>query len=424
MKIFLKKMVLWILRRLAKRRIKNFKGKVVAVTGSVGKTSTKDAIFAILNTRMRVRRSKKSMNSEFGLPLTVLDIDSGYNSAVKWGWLLLKALYHSLMRDCSEVLLLEFGVDKPGDMKYLTSIVHPDVAVITKIAPVHLEEGQFKNVEEIFEEKSKIVEKLKENGKAIINTDDPLLVKFAKKLPSKTLISVGSDKNCDFKFSKVKSSIEGISFIAQHDHAGYEARLGVLGEQHVYMSMLAIACASLFGFDTEESLKCLENFKLPPGRMSVIEGENNSTILDSSYNASPEAVKEALKTLKDVAGKKRKIAVLGNMNELGEKSEELHAEIGVLVPNFADILLTVGSTAKLIAENAIKKGMDEKDVFSFGSAKDAADFFKKKIQKGDIILVKGSQNSVRLEIFVKEIMANPEDAPTLLVRQEAEWRKK
>jgi len=434
MKNFLKKIVLLVLKRLAIDRMKKFKGKVVAVTGSAGKTSTKDAIFAVLNTQFKVRKNDKSMNSEFGLLLTILDIPSGFSSALTWSWLLLKAAFNSLFRDYSEILLLEYGVDKPNDMDFLTSVAKPDVAIMTNIYPVHLDEGQFENIEAIFSEKSKIAHALKANGKLILNTDTPLLYDFAKNFPKKGVITFGKNEEADYLISSPKTSLEGVNFMITHHDIKMQVSAPVVGGYQSYVLTPAIICADLFGIPLQNALNTLTKFRLPPGRMNVIEGINGSTILDGSYNASPEVVKEALKVLKDLGkevdtglakGEKphRRIAVLGNMNELGDDAKTLHEMIGAETKESADMLITVGGNAKLIGEIALGKGMDEKSVFYFNTALEAADFFKKKIEKEDIILVKGSQNNVRLEKFVKEIMAHPEDSKKLLVRQEKVWEK-
>ncbi|MDD3861610.1 MAG: Mur ligase family protein, partial [Candidatus Gracilibacteria bacterium] len=178
MKKFLKKIVLFILKKLALRRLRKFKGKVVAITGSIGKTSTKEAIYSVLNSRFKVKATKKSMNSEFGLLLTILDVESGYSSACKWSWLLLRAFYNSLLKDHSEILLLELGVDKPGDMDFLTSVVKPDISIMTNIFPVHMEAGQFDDLQAIFDEKRKIGDNMKEDGVAVLNIYNPFLAMF------------------------------------------------------------------------------------------------------------------------------------------------------------------------------------------------------------------------------------------------------
>jgi UDP-N-acetylmuramoyl-tripeptide--D-alanyl-D-alanine ligase len=420
-KKILRKLVLFELKALAKRRMRRFRGKVIAITGSVGKTSTKEAIFSVLNSRFKVKKNKGNMNSDFGIPLTILDIDSGFSSATKWSWRLLKAYLHSFMRDHSEILLLEFGIDKPGDMDFLLSVVRPDVAVFTGVAPVHMDDSQFKTIEDIFHEKSKLVEGLREKGVAVLNNDDEMVKKLIKSRRGRNTVTFGKDRTADFWASQVKTSLDGLDFVLHHDNKRYSFNSKAVGECQVYSVLSAICCGVLSEIPIEEMADAVKSFSPPPGRMSVIKGVSDSTILDSSYNSSPIAAKEALKNLSTLGENKRKIAVLGNMNELGENSKQLHFDLGKNIFESADVLLTVGSDAKFFAEGAVAEGFDKKMIHSFMSAKEAADFFKDKIKKDDLILVKGSQNRVRLERFVKEIMAFPEEAPKVLVRQGKEW---
>lgn len=406
---------------MAGYRLKRFRGKIIGVTGSVGKSSTKEAIYTVLNTQFKVKKSKKNMNSDFGLLLTILDIESGFSSATKWSWFLLKGFFNCLMRDHSEILLLEFGIDKPGDMDFLVSVVKPDVAIITGISPVHMDDGQFETLDEIFKEKIKLVGALKDHGIAVINIDNDVLAGFAKKIGKKGAITFGKIREADFWASQVKQSLEGLDFILHHDNKRYNVHSSVIGDYQVYIIMPAIICATIMKMPIENALKAIEKYILPPGRMSVIPVINEAVILDSSYNASPEAVKKALETLSEVAGNRRKIAVLGNMNELGKHSQIMHEMIGEIVPGCADVLITVGDLAVIFAEKAKEKGMSEKNIFSFKTSLEAAGFLADKIKKNDIILVKGSQNNVRLERFVKALMVNPEQAKELLIRQEPAW---
>lgn len=424
MKGVAKKLVLRLLKSMAKSRMKRFKGKVIGVTGSIGKTSTKEAIYTVLNSRYKVRKNKKSMNSEFGLLLTILDIESGFSSATKWSWYLLKGLWHSLARDHSEILLLEMGVDAPGDMDFLLSVVKPDIAVLTGVTHTHLDEGQFADPDSVFAEKRKLVDALKENGKAVLGMDNEYCVKLAKELKKREMIGYGTSREDDFWASQIKQSLEGMEFILHHEAKRYDVKVPILGKYQVQVLMPAIICGTLMGIEIEDCCEALKRFELPPGRMSVIPAIEGATMLDSSYNSSPLALEAALELLKALGEKHRKIAVLGNMNELGNHAAELHEKVGEKVPGAVDILLTVGSNAGLIAEAARAKGFDGKNIFKFGSANEAADFFKDKIRKGDLILVKGSQNKVRLERFVKELMATPERAKDLLVRQERMWQAK
>lgn len=422
MKSIFRNFVLKILKFLAKKRLKKYRGKIIAVTGSIGKTSTKDAIYKVLNTQFRVKRSKKSMNSEFGLLLTILDIESGYSSAGKWLWYLSKAFIHSLSVDTSEVLLLEYGVDKPGDMDYLLSVAKPDIAVVTAVAPVHLAEGQFSSLDEIFSEKSKLPLSLREDGVAILNTDNEFLESLSKKIPKRRVYNYGKNPDASYRISAVHTELAGTRFSLFYKDERVTIEAPIIGEFQAYVLSPAYICAKIFGMKEEDILDALKRFSLPPGRMNVIEGVKNVRIIDSSYNSSPDALKEALALFKAVAVKdQRKIAVLGQMNELGVQSKELHAMIGEIVPKYADLLVAVGGDAKYFVQGALNKGMSEKNLVYFPHVKEAIEYFKKEIKEDDLIIVKGSQNRVRLEKFVKEFMLRPELAKDLLVRQEKEW---
>lgn len=424
MKNLAKKLVLFLLKSMARFRLKKFRGKIIAVTGSVGKTSTKEAIYSVLNTAFKVKRSEKSMNSDFGLLLSILDIESGFSSAAKWGILLIKGFLHSLKRDYSEILLFEMAVDKPGDMDFLTSVVKPDIAIITNVFHTHLDSEQFRDLQDIFAEKSKLIKALKPGGKAVLNLDNPFTANLARGRNKQDTVTYGKDNKADFWASRINQSIDGMSFVLNHGDEKYEVKTGVIGGFQVSVIIPAIICGVLLGMPLADSVAAVERYSCPPGRMTIIPAIKGAVILDSSYNSSPAALKEALMVLKDLGADKRKIAVLGNMNELGTESEHLHKTIGEFVPFCADLLITIGNNAKFIAEAAYQKGLDKKSVFSFDSATAAADFFKDKIKKDDLILVKGSQNKVRLERFIKALMAHPEDAKDLLVRQEKVWEEK
>ena len=424
MKRFLRAVVLFLLKAMAKRRMKNFKGKVIAVTGSVGKTSTREAIFKVLNSKFKVKRSLKNMNSDFGLLLTILDLKSGYSSAAKWSWYLTKGFYNSFCKENSEIMLLELGVDKPGDMDFLTNIIDTDYTVVTSIAPVHMGEGQFQNLQEIFEEKTKIVKSLKKTGKVILNIDNGHLEDFYNSYNSHQKISYGVHEEADYQITNTANSLEGVSFSLKWPEEHQEFHANVLGGFQAYVLTPAIIVGLEFGFTVEEMITAIKRFSLPPGRMSVIKGLNDSVILDSTYNSSPVSLKAALKLLGELGHNKRKVAVLGNMNELGDDSIIKHEMIGKTINNYCDLLITVGKDAKSIAKTALENGLDENNVFSFTYNKEAVEFFKDKIDKDDLILVKGSQNRIRLERFVKEIMKHPEDAKELLARQDKSWKAK
>jgi len=424
MKNFIRKIVLFVLRRYAKRKLKRFKGEVICVTGSIGKTSTKDAIFTVLNTKFKVLRNEESMNTDFGLPLTILGLKSGYKSGLKWAWLIIKGFFTSFTKMYQEVIVLEMGVDKPGDMDYLLSIIKPDIAVMGPVAPVHMDVGQFKNLDEVFEEKSKMVKALDKDGIAILYADDERTFRLKNGRPKNKTFTYGLSPEADFKATGIDESLAGIKFNLGMDGRRIEISVPVLGKQHIGIVLPAIICGISMGFTVEETIMALQRFRLPAGRFNLIEGRvEGVTIIDSTYNSSPKACEEALRTLSGLQPKSggRKIAVLGNMNELGDLSEKLHRDIGAKAPESCDILVTVGQAASFFADAAEEAGM--KKVFRFQNVFALIEGFKDKIQPNDIVLVKGSQNNVRLEKFVKEIMKFPEEAPNVLVRQSKDWQK-
>jgi UDP-N-acetylmuramoyl-tripeptide--D-alanyl-D-alanine ligase len=187
MKNLLKKAVLRVLKFLAKVKLNRMKAKIIGVTGSVGKTTCKDAIFDVLATKYRVLKNEKSYNSEFGLLLTILHQESGFSSAGQWMKTLLRGFIRAFfVRDRYDFLVLEMGVDKPGDMDFLTSVVKPDYALITAIKPVHMAEGQFSSLDEIYNEKKKIFENMKPGGVRLVNMDDEYIKKFTDTRPVPT----------------------------------------------------------------------------------------------------------------------------------------------------------------------------------------------------------------------------------------------
>ncbi len=420
MKDYFKKFVLYFLVWLARIRLKRLRPFIIAITGSVGKTSTKEALYTILQQRYKVIRNQKSYNTNFGLPLAILEQSSGFSSMREWLKIMAQSVINAFWngRDI-QMMVLEFGVDKPGDMDYLLKLIQPQIAVITNIKPVHLDKGQFKDEEDIFLEKSKLVRSLPEKGIAILNADDPYLAESFSNAPCKKIF-YGMSETADLRCLSLESSLKGLSFTLGYKDQVVRSSLPLLGKFQIYVILAAVATALTQGFSLEEAINALKDYRLPPGRMCVIPGILNTVIIDSSYNASPATMKEALDILEQTA-RGRKIAVLGNMNELGSSSKKYHRDIGKYVLGKADILITVGEYAKLIGEESQKHGFKEKAVFHHTDALKAANAIKKLLRKNDTVLVKGSQNNVRLERLVKILMKEPQLAEKMLVRQEKEW---
>jgi UDP-N-acetylmuramoyl-tripeptide--D-alanyl-D-alanine ligase len=428
MKEILKKIIAKLLELEARAIIKKYKPKIIAVTGSVGKTSTKDAIYSVISKSFYTRKSEKSFNSDIGVPLTVLGCNNAWSNPLMW----LKNIIHGLSyilitKPYPEWLVLEVGADRPGDIKKITKWLKPDVVVMTKFAdvPVHIE--YFKSKEEVVAEKGNLVSALKHDGILIVNADDPDASSFKFKTTNK-VITFGMLGDADVRATnysvyQTEETNEPFGVYFKVETAGNclpVKIIGTLGVNNIYCSLAALSVGINLGLNMVESTENLSKHIAPRGRMSLIKGIKRTTIIDDTYNSSPVALKSALNTLRELKTTKRRIAVLGDMMELGKHSAEEHKNAGTIAAISCDILVTVGLRARALAESAIDSGLDEDSVLQFDDSVEAGEYVQNIIKEGDIILIKGSQ-SIRMERVVKEIMAQPELAKDLLVRQEDEW---
>lgn len=430
MKQSIKSILVSALQWEAKKVLKKYQPKIIAITGSVGKTSSKDAIFSVFADSFYVRKSEKSFNSQIGLPLTILGCQNGWNNPLLWLKNLLKGLMLILVKtNYPDCLVLEVGADSPGGIRKVAEWLKPDIIVMTRFGkvPVHVE--FFDSVEDLIEEDGSLIESLKRDGILVLNDDDEDVRSFINKTSNK-VITYGSNGGADvfgsnyrilYGIDKKGKFPTGIQFKVECDGKSAQVVImGVLGNHHIYPALSAIAVGLSQGLNIEQMSKSLRVHKTPLGRMKIIKGIKNSIIIDDSYNSSPVALEEALKTLQTIEGAKRKIAVLGDMLELGSYSVLAHKEVGAIASRSCHLLVAVGARARGIAEGALQSGMREKDILQFDTSEEAGAYLQNLISEKDVILVKGSQ-SVRMEKVVEEIMENPEDKERLLVRQEKEW---
>jgi len=425
----MKKLLQFKLKLLAKLILARYKPEVIGVTGSAGKTSAAEAIFAVLSSQRRVRRNEKNYNNEIGVPLTIIGRPSPGRNFFGWLALFLYGLKLVLIKDKNypQVLVLEMGVDRPGDMAYLNSIVKCKIGLVTLIGPMHLE--FFGTIENIIKEKGRLISDLEPGGWAVLNYDDEEALGM-KAMSRVKVLTYGFDEKADlkalnpaFSFEEAEESakLAGMSFKLSYNGSTVPVKVPrVLGYQAIYAALAGAAVGLIYGLNQVEIALALQSLKSPNGRMNLIDGIKHTIIIDDTYNSSPKPTVAALDVLGKIPVAKgaRKFAVLGDMLELGTYSEQGHREVGrAVIENGVNILIAVGERALGIVEGAKETGMSADAIFHFSSADAARRFVQERIKQGDLILVKGSQG-MRMEKIVKEIMAEPLRAAELLVRQD------
>ncbi len=432
MKAPVKKAIAIVLQAEARMVLARYKPKIVAITGSVGKTSTKDAVYAVMAKNFYVRKSEKSYNSELGLPLTVLGAPNAWNNPWAWAKVFLKGAWLIIWpHKYPKWLVLEVGVGKPGDMKKTASWLKTDAVIITAIGetPAHIE--FFNSRKHLIEEKSGLIKTLKRDGLLILNSDDEAVIELKGKTKSR-VVSYGLKEGADVQGSgdnilySEANHPEGLIFRVDSDGKSVPVVIeGVFGRNHIYASLATLALCHGFKWNMLDAVDALKNYDVPPGRMRLLEGINGTYIIDDTYNSSPFSCESALKTLGELKGANRRIAILGDMLELGRHTIEAHKNVGkVAFENVENlILVVVGARAKSIKDGALEAGMNEKNILEFDTAYEAGDFIKTFIQEGDMILVKGSQG-MRMERVVGEIILDQENKNKLLVRHDTEWLNK
>ena len=405
-----------------------YKPRIVSITGSVGKTSCKEAVFAVLHERFDVRKNEKNYNNEIGLPLTIIGAESGERSF--WKWLMVSFKWLGVMIfpvRYPEILILEMGADRPGDIEYLASFIKSKIGIITDISGSHLE--YFKTVEGVAKEKGMLVKSLDRRGLAVLNADNLYSAKMKNQVKCQVMTFGFSEEadirstGEDFNFDEETNKVKGLSFKLNYNGTSLPVRLNnVLARHQIYAALAAAAVGVEFAMNLVEIAQALQKFSSPAGRMNLFFGIKDSSIIDDTYNSSPASAKAALLVF-GVIPSARKIAVLGDMLELGEDSENLHRNLAKeIAASGAQIFFAVGKRMQFAAQALERMNFPSKNIYVFDNSIDAGKKLQEIIQEGDLILVKGSQG-MRMEKIVEEVMANPEEAEKLLCRQSQKWKK-
>ena len=349
--------------------------KVVGVTGSVGKTSTKDIIANVLSKKYKVLKTEGNNNNHIGLPLTILRLQD------------------------EEIAVIEMGMNHFGEISYLTKIAKPDIAVITNIGTSHI--GNLGSRENILKAKLEILEGM-DKKKIVINNDNDLLNKWY--LENKNNIEIhtfGIKNESEFSAKNIKLKENSSEFICENKNEKINIEVPVGGEHFILNALCGLTVGKLLNLNNEEIKNGIKDFKLTAKRMEINHLKNNITIINDSYNASYESMKASISNLKNMNGE-RKIAVLGDMFELGDFSEKLHKEVGTeIYKNKIDKLYLIGNYSKFIGEEAEKEGYKKENIFYFENKDELFNNLKNNLKSGDVILIKASNGMKLFEIAEK-----------------------
>ncbi len=358
------------LKNLAIYKRNNSQAIFIGITGSVGKTSTRDMIYSVLNEKFKTLKTIGNYNNNIGLPLTLLRLKD------------------------EEVAVVEMGMNNLGEIDYLSKIAKPNIGVITNIGTAHI--GLLGSRENILKAKLEILNGMDENGLLIINNDNDLLNSYYEK-NKKNIITIGIQNKSNFYATDITLLEDSSKFIINYNDKKVNVTCPIPGLAFIYNSLISFAIGNLLKIAEEDIVRGIENFTMTKNRLETFTS-NGVTVINDSYNASVDSMKSSIEILKTKKGN-RKIAILGNMLELGKFSQELHKQVGNFVyENNIDILCTVGDDAKFIADRAKEKGMNKNNIYSFSNNGEIIKFLKPFLKEGDTILLKASNGMHFVEI--------------------------
>ena len=354
--------------------------QVIAITGTNGKSTTKEMIASIIETKFKTLKTQGNLNNHIGLPLTLL-----------------------ARKPEHEVGVLEMGMSASGEIKKLAEIAQPNIGVITNISAGHLD--QLKTVKEVQAAKGELFESLDEEGTAIVNADDPLVLELANSLRTK-IITYGIERPADIQARNIQNlGGNGFVFTAKIFNQSISINLPQIGFCNIYNALAALATGHSLGISGINMVKGLKNYNQIPQRNEQIYFEG-ITIINDAYNANPQSMREALRTLSEFKTRGKKFLIIGDMLELGPLSESAHHELGkeIALSNI-DNLVTVGSLASLVADSAKKNISKRLEIRKFSTHIEAVDYLLKKAGKGDCLLIKGSRGT-KMENIIQRFVKN------------------
>jgi len=370
------------LKQLARAVRESWGGKIAGITGSVGKTTTKEILAALLGAKLRVLKSEGNFNNEYGLPLTLFRLDETHQAAV-----------------------LEMGMSRRGELSRLAAIARPDVGVVTRVAPAHLE--FFSSVEEIALAKRELIEGLNGSGStAVLNADDPRVAAFGAVAPGR-VVTYGIESPAFFSADAIEDrGAAGSAFDYLSPEGRVRLELPVPGRHAIYNALAALAAASVWNIGAAEAQSVFPMLRVPAMRGELLRFSNGAALINDSYNSSPAALQAMIGVLTATTGFRRRILAAGEMRELGVSSPELHREAGAFAAKSGKIDWVVGvaGDAQQIVEGAVAAGLPRAQAKFFASSENAAKFLEEFFSPGDVLLVKGSRG-VKMERIVDALLA-------------------
>ncbi len=363
------------LKKMAEYKRNNSSAKFVGITGSVGKTSTKDMIYSVLKEEFKALKTEGNLNNNIGLPLTLLRLTD------------------------EQAAVIEMGMNHLGEIDYLTKIARPNISVITNIGTAHI--GEVGSRENILKAKLEILNGMDQEGILVINNDNDLLHQYYESSDKKKIVTIGIDQKSDFMATDLNLEKEYSTFKINYQNESYDIYCPTPGRVFVYNSLIAFAVGSLLNIPKTKIIAGIKNFELTKNRLDYLKIDDNITLINDAYNASVDSMKSSLEVLSKYQN--RKIAVLGDMLELGNYTQKLHEEVGkYVVSNQIDILITVGKSAKYIAKKATDLGMPQAKIYSCLTNEEATSKIKEILKAGDVVLFKAS-NGMKLNEIIKNL---------------------
>lgn len=358
--------------------------RIVGITGSFGKTNTARAVASVLSKKFPTVQTDLNLDTVYNLPITILKV-----------------------KPWTEALVLEIGVDHPEEMDFHLSLVKPQVGIVTGITPVHSDKEHFGSLENIIKEKAKLLQSLPADGLAILNYEDEAVRKIADLTKAKVVFyGRNQDKknNCDVWAEAVEVSRKGTRFTLREKNVRINVSTGLIGNHLVDGCLAAYLVGRYFQIEKNKIVSSFNELKPLKGRLNLESGSKGTYLLNDALRANPASTMAGLTVLAELKGK-RKIAVLGEMGELGDFEEEGHRLVGRnLAKQKIDLAVGIGPLTKFILAEAIKEGMDKKKTFWAKDVVEAADFLKNELRKEDLVYLKGSllRHLERILILLKE----------------------